>query len=207
MRRGIIFGGLIASATALSAGDIQETNSPSLIWERDIGGGFKENTFQVGLSAGRGWGAHIFGSEAIHDVALAYLNAGWIFTDVELPDTWLRGNWELRGEIFGGEQLRPERYIVGITFPTFRYHLATGTRVVPFVQLGAGGTVTDIKGPDLSTTLEFNLHMGAGVNYFITERVAFSLEYRLFHLSNARIETPNHGVNSHLVLAGLSYWF
>ncbi len=204
---GGFLGGLFVSILALGASEIEKPDSMRSIWAGEPGSGFQENTFQFGAAAGGGFGARIYGTTRVHDFALGYLNAGWIFTEPLLPTTWLKGNWELRAEILGGIQLRPERYVVGATFPSFRYHLASGTHFVPFIQFGVGGTATNIKGPDLSTTFQFNLHAGAGVNYFVTDGAALSLEYRLFHLSNAGIEQPNAGVNTHLILAGVSFWF
>ena len=176
------------------------------IWEEGIGDGFKCGTRSVGASAGGGFGMRAWGSEQRHDFVLGNVGLGWIVTDVKGRDAWWRGNLELRGEVFGGEQLEPSRYVVGLT-PELRYHFATGTRFVPFVQGGAGVSATDIKRPDLSTTFQFNLNAAAGVNVFVTDHVALNLEYRLFHLSNAGIKEPNGGVNSHLFMAGASWWF
>src|SRR2546423_871267 len=125
---GKIFVGLVASTIALCAADeIQISQSANGIWEYNVGGGFKENAFQLGASGGGGFGVRAFGSSKLYDLTLGNVNAGWMFTDVQLPGTCLSGNWELRTEIFGGEQLRPERYLAGATFPSFRYHILTGT--------------------------------------------------------------------------------
>lgn len=176
------------------------------IWPRGVGNGFRDDTYHAGLSLGGGLGATILGSQREHDLALGQVTAGWIFTELLADDRWWRGNWELRGEIFGGSQIEPTRYLAGIT-PALRYHIATGTRVVPFVQGGAGVGATDIRQEDLSTTFEFNLMAGAGINIFVTDTTSIGVEYRLFHLSNAGIESPNTGVNTHMVLAGVSWWF
>ena len=209
MQWGRILAGLIAFilVTVTRAADIELSNSSSRIWEHSLGEGFKENTFQIGASASGGFGVRVFGGSVIHNFALANVNAGWIFTDVQLPETCLRGNWELRSEIFAGEELRAQRYVAGVTFPAFRYHLATGTRLAPYIHFGAGGTTTNIKGPDLSRGFQFNLEGGAGLNYFVTKQVALSAEYRFFHLSNAGFAYPNRGVNAHLFCGGISYWF
>lgn len=192
-----LLGASLASASELSS---------ESIWKTSKGNGFKEDTVQWGVSAGGAKGVNLLGSQVEHDFILGNVNAGWIFTDVVCPDHWWGGNWELRGELFGGGQIDPSRYVIGLT-PALRYHFATGTPFVPFFQAGAGVSATDVRGPDLSTDFEFNLMIGGGVNYFITDNVALGLEYRLFHLSNAGIESPNTGVNSHAILAGVSWWF
>jgi lipid A 3-O-deacylase len=187
-----------------SVAAIAEAEQP--IWPRGIGNGFSDDTYHAGISLGGGLGAEIFGGQREHDLLLGQLNTGWIFTDIVASDRWWGGNWELRGEAFGGAQVEPSRYLAGIT-PALRYHFATGTRTVPFIQGGAGVSVTDIRQRDLSTTFEFNLMIGAGANYFFTEQSSIGLEYRLFHLSNAGIELPNTGLNTHLIMLGFSRWF
>jgi lipid A 3-O-deacylase len=190
--------GLILAAGVASANES--------IWEQGPGSGFKDDTWHLGVSAGGGVGAEMFGGRVEHDLAVGQVSAGWIFTDLVAKEHWWRGNWELRGELFGGSQIEPARYMAGVT-PGLRYHFATGTRLVPFVQGGAGLSATGIRQTDLSTTFEFNLMTGAGANFFITDGTALSLEYRLFHLSNAGIKVPNTGLNTHLLLAGISWWF
>ena len=198
-----LFGGLIFLATLVSAADPQDRSS---IWKDAIGSGFKEDTTQLGFSAGGAIGVKALGTQVEHDFYMGNVNAGWIFTDVVCPDKWWSGNWELRGELFGGQQLEPSRYLVGGTL-ALRYHFVTHTPLVPFIQGGAGLSATDIREPDLSTDFEFNLMTGVGAHYFLTDRTAITLEYRLFHLSNAGIDTPNTGVNSHAILAGVTWWF
>ncbi len=176
------------------------------IWESRVGHGFQRGARHFGISVGGGPGLQAFGTDEQHDFVLANVNAGWIVTEVYAPGTLLRGNLEFRGEIFGGQQLEPARYVVGLT-PTLRYHFVTGTRVIPFLQGGAGVSATDIKRPDLSTLFQFNLNAGAGLHVFVSENVSLSAEYRFFHLSNAGIREPNGGVNAHIFLAGVSHWF
>jgi len=78
---------------------------------------------------------------------------------------------------------------------------------VPFVNLGAGLSLTDIRGVDLSTAFEFNDQIGAGVHYFLSEDSAVTLQYRWFHLSNAGIRLPNNGTNMQMVVLGMNGFF
>jgi hypothetical protein len=74
---------------------------------------------------------------------------------VKGKDHWYRGNWEVRGELFGGAQFSPENdWLVGLT-PHLRYNFATGTRWIPFIDAGSGVMATSIGLPDLSGTLQF----------------------------------------------------
>ena len=118
----------------------------------------------------------------------------------------LRGNWELLADLFGGYQFHPEGvYFAGLS-PHLRYNFATRTRFVPFVDVGAGATATDIREPDLSTTFEFNLQGGGGTHYFLRDDLALTFQWRFIHLSNAGIKYTNLGVNNSTFLLGLS-WF
>ena len=120
---------------------------------------------------------------------------------------WYRGNWELRGELFGGAQFSPRSdWVVGLT-PHLRYNFATGTRLIPYVDAGAGVAATSIGPPDLSHTFEFNLQAATGARWFIKKNVALSLEARYLHLSCAGIDSPNLGVNNIGGMAGISWFF
>ena len=115
---------------------------------------------------------------------------------------WYRGNWELRGELFTGAQFSPDReWFVGFT-PHLRYNFATGTRLIPFIDGGAGVTATSIGPPDLSGTFEFNLQAGGGALYFLSDHLALSVEARYVHWSCAGISDPNLGLNGVTGLLG-----
>ena len=157
--------------------------------------------------AGVGLGMKVLQSVGIHDWGIGIIDYGWVFTDVVGQGHWYRGNWELIGELFGGYQYRPEgAYFVGAG-PHLRYNFATGCHLVPFIDLGAGVTATDIREPDLSTTFEFNLQAGGGVHYFLREDLALTAQWRFIHFSNAGIKYTNLGVNSSTFLLGVSWFF
>jgi opacity protein-like surface antigen len=91
--------------------------------------------------------------------------------------------------------------------PHLRYDFATGTRFIPFVDVGAGVTLTGIREPDLSNIFEFNLQAGGGLHWFFRDNAALTFEFRYIHLSCAEITSPNLGVNGVLWTAGLSRFF
>lgn len=149
----------------------------------------------------------VLGTRHRHDWALGTVHYGRMLTGVLAPDRWYGGNLEFIGSLFGLGQYRAERaYAVGLT-PMLRYSFAVGGRVVPFFNVGAGGTFTNIRGGDLSTDFEFNLQGGPGIDIFLRENLALSLEYRFIHLSNASWSTPNLGVNTSNFLVGLTWFF
>jgi len=98
-------------------------------------------------------------------------------------------------ELFTGVQFSPRReWLLGLT-PHLRYNFATGTRWIPFVDAGVGVAATSIGHPDLSGIFEFNLQAGPGIQWFLKDRVAITMEARYLHLSCAGISKPNLGVN------------
>jgi opacity protein-like surface antigen len=120
---------------------------------------------------------------------------------------WYRGNPEFRLELFTGAQFFPRsEWLVGLT-PHLRYNFATGTRWIPFLDGGAGVTATGIGPPDLSGTFEFNLQAGGGVQWFLKENVALSLEARYVHWSCAGISKPNLGLNGVTGMLGIAFFF
>ncbi len=181
--------------------------SGSRIWTSEVGGGFKPGVHDLGISFGAALGMRILGSEHKHYFDLGVGQFGWMLGGVMGEGQWYKGNAELAIQLFGGQQYYPSSaYLVG-GGPLLRYNFAVGNRCVPFFEVGAGATATDIRDGDLSTTFEFNLQIGAGVHLFVRDDVAFTLEYRFVHLSNAGMEDPNQGVNDSVGLLGITWFF
>lgn len=177
------------------------------VWEGDLGDGFRKCATEAGFNIGAGLGFRVFGSEERHDLVLGDVHVGTMLTGVVAKDHFWRGNLELLGQLFGGEQVKPSNaYVVGLA-PLLRYNFATGTRFVPYLNGGAGVSLTDIRGPDLSTDFEFNVQFGGGFHVFLTPKVSATLEGRWLHLSNAGIHTPNDGVNTMMVYLGANWFF
>jgi opacity protein-like surface antigen len=186
---------------------LEPSLSPETVWVGGIGGGFRKGTFQAGGTVGAGFGIRVFGTSVAHDLALASANLGWVFTDVMARGKWYGGNFELLVELFGGEQFKPnDRYFIGLT-PLIRYNFATGSRWVPFVEGGAGVSSTNIDGPDLTGNFQFNIQVGAGIHYFLSDRTALTVQYRWLHFSNADTRLPNNGTNTEMFEVGVSWFF
>jgi opacity protein-like surface antigen len=110
-------------------------------------------------------------------------------------------------ELFGGEQFSPRNeWVVGST-PHLRYNFATGTRWIPYIDGGAGVSATSIRKPDLGGVFEFNLQAAVGVQRFVTDNVAVTVQAGYLHLSSAHIYTPNDGVNCITGMAGVTFFF
>jgi len=201
--------GWFSSSTHAQSTGVQLDLQPesSAIWPDGIGGGFRKHAVYSGIALEAGFGNAAFGSTVPHDLALASVNATWVLSGVVCSNHWFRGNCEVTGELFGGAQYRPEyRYVVGLV-PMFRYSFATGTRWIPFVNIGAGVTSTDIEGPDLNGNFEFCPQGGLGTHFLLRDNLALTVQCRALHLSNAGIREPNHGLNTQMFSAGITWFF
>lgn len=166
-----------------------------------------KGAMEAGICLGLGIGMKIFGSSQGHDWGIGTLRFGYVLTDLLAEERWYQGHFELLGEVFGGKQFLPNPgYMVGFA-PLLRYDFVPGGRWVPFIDLGAGVTGTNIRDGDLSKTFEFNLQLGLGTHYFLSDNLALTMEYRYIHLSDGGISSPNRGVNTSSFLFGVTWFF
>lgn len=122
------------------------------------------------------------------------------------------GNYELLGEVFGGGIFQgPGNVEAGATL-FIRYNfIQPRARLVPYMQIGAGGIYTDISQRDshglVSLPVEFNLQGTGGLRFFLSPRCSLLLEAGYRHISNATIKLPNRGVDSVGGALGLGFFF
>jgi opacity protein-like surface antigen len=166
-------------------------------WAADgVGYGFVTGAHELGFDLEGGFGPPAFTQLHEHDMILGSIHYGWMFGP----------RWELVGELWGGGQTNSGYgYALGFT-PHVRYHFMNHTRWVPFLDGGLGFANTSIRDDDISTEFEFNIQLGAGVEYFLQPNAALVFEYRWFHLSNGGAELPNRGVNVQLLSIGISHY-
>ncbi len=187
-------------------GDSASVSGIPTVGQDAIDHAFSKGSIETGLAFGGGVGAKIFGSTFHHDFIIGSVYLGRIMSDTRGAGRWYEGNWEILAELFGGDQINHGgAALVGLT-PFVRYNFMTHSRWVPFAEAGAGVSFTDISRPDLSTNFEFNLQAGMGIDYFFRPNLAATLQTRYLHISNADIESPDHGVNAAVFLLGLT-WF
>ena len=53
----------------------------------------------------------------------------------------------------------------------------------------------------------FNIQVGAGTHYFLSDRTSLTVQCRCLRFSNACIERPNHGTNTQVLEIGVSWFF
>lgn len=64
-----------------------------------------------------------------------------------------------------------------------------------------------VKTSDQANGFIFSDTIGAGLSFFVTEYSAINVEYRLRHMSNAGMEKPNGGIDTHFGTIGYSLFF
>lgn len=196
------------SAWADSTLNVQETvmktKTPK---EKSKQTGLTNHTKQIGFSLGPGFGSTWFGTHKHHDFILGEAHYGLVVSNDKAIGEWYQGNWEILGEFEAGLQYEPSRQYLFSLVPMLRYNLTRWQNLVPFFNIGAGVAYTNIEEPDLSTKFQFTPQGGLGIHYFLRSYFALTWQYRFLHISNAGIEEPNDGVNSHLILLGLNWFY
>lgn len=81
------------------------------------------------------------------------------------------------------------------------------SKLQPYFKGGLGFLYMSQHTREQATQFNFNEYGGIGTHYFFKKNVAFTVEYRFRHISNAGRKHPNHGVNTHFGLCGISYLF
>ena len=170
--------------------------------------GFQSGTWHLGLMGGYSIPHKIFAPRFanVHFAPLL-LQIGYTLTDVRGPFP-VRGSLEVIFEPTFMITTSPSTtFGEGASF-LLRYNFVTGTRWVPFLDLGIGILHWNLRLPTiLETRFNFMLQAGPGLHYFATDHLAITGQVRLHHISNAGIESPNIGVNSSVYLLGVSYFF
>jgi predicted porin len=106
----------------------------------------------------------------------------------------------------GGQDDPHAAYLVALN-AGLRYHFRTGTRFVPFIGGTVGIALSDIDDADATGKFQFNQQVGGGVRYFFDKSTAVTLDYAIWHVSNAGLAEPNDGVNAHIFSLGLTWLF
>jgi hypothetical protein len=170
--------------------------------------GFQSGTWHLGVKTGGADTVKIFANRH-PDIQFVpvFFQIGYTVTDVHGPFP-VRGSLEVIFEPTLLVTTNPETEVGGGASLLFRYNFVTGTRWVPFFEVGVGILDADLNAPrDLATRFNFTILGGPGINYFLTDNLAILGQVGLHHISNAGRKSPNVGVNSVMGLLGISYYF
>jgi len=123
--------------------------------------------------------------------------------------SWYQGalHWQLEAG-FASILNKDGEYLLGVSPLLFQYKFLNSNRNwAPNILLGGGVASTNWENAaegELGGKFQFLLHAGAGLEYFL-DRGSYSINYRLFHVSNAGTRSPNIGVNGHTFALGIQF--
>jgi hypothetical protein len=89
----------------------------------------------------------------------------------------------------------------------YKHNFITGTRCVPFVELGNGVSMNQWGLHECQSDFEFISQVGFGIQYFCNDNWALILEARYHHMSNAGMTSPNPGLNNVMGTLGVTRFF
>lgn len=160
-------------------------------------------------------GAHTgysFGTRKNAQMSTTALRLGYVLWHVDgsehyLPSFFPHGAFEVAVEPFASAIFEPQTTAeAGVALPVLTYHFDTGTRLLPFIEGGAGAMYTSLTEFNLGGRFQFLPFAGAGVSYFLTDKMALRLGGRFRHISNADIYDDNAGLDSLVFTIGISYF-
>ncbi len=145
------------------------------------------------------------------DYNLTVLRVGYMLDDPH-GSNFLRGNNEFLLEVVGGPMFQgPGSALGGLSIVYRRNFLSPGARIVPYLNLGAGGVYSDAFHDKVQQALgspfEFDLQAAVGVRFRLGLNWTLDAEFAYRHLSNAHIVDRNLGTNAIGGLVGASYSF
>jgi opacity protein-like surface antigen len=163
------------------------------------------NDYSVGLTVDRGWSLN-HGARGL-DFYEAMPSVTFPISGV-MGRSFYRGMFEYKVEgLVGVVTNRSDRGIAGLSPVGLRYNFTpVGAKVSPYIEGLLGGVYLNVHRDVQGTRFNFIESIGAGVNCFATEKLAFNIGFRYRHLSNADIREPNKGANTAFLVLGLSYF-
>ena len=171
---------------------------------------FEKGSSDFGAQLGWGWTADIPPGPNRSDLGFAFFFPNWQrnLTGVIGGDSWYRGALFYHMEAGLAFSDVDNKFLLGWSPVMAQYKfLSPKRRWAPNILLGAGFSMTnwkDVAKRELGSEFQFLLHAGAGLEYFKKDG-AYSINYRLFHVSNAGIQIPNIGLNAHVFSLGMRF--
>ena len=179
---------------------------------------FKKGSYDFGVQIGAGYTFDLPTGVERTDIAMLFVFPNWQSNITGLiGESWYQGALFHHVEVGiahalkwgSGSNRRTNhcRCLFGFSPLMAQYKfLSPNRKWAPNILLGAGfsyGDWNDIA-YEISTPFEFLLHAGAGVEFY-TRTNTWSLNYRLFHISNSGIKMPNLGLNAHVFSLGMRF--
>jgi lipid A 3-O-deacylase len=169
---------------------------------------FARGTTIFGLQAGGGAASNVEGHRTVSDIAFITETPrlSYLFFH-PFGSGLLRSAFEPGLEGWFQQYLSPHSATAQGLKATGRYHFIGLGRVVPYLEGTAGAGGTSLRVPEIDSTFAFVLEAGAGLSYFVTDKLALNAGYRFQHISNGHTSNPNRGFNSDSGVVGVSFYF
>ncbi len=168
-----------------------------------------QGAIEAGVITGFWQGTTAVGSGPSADRSAVFVlpRVGMVLTD-PLGSGWWQGNVEVLAEPLFARFIRPFAAEAAGGSLVVKYNFLSFGRWVPFWDAGAGMIWTNLapRIPEQSTPFEFVIETGPGVQYFLTDRLAWTVGVRYHHISNGNIGERNTGLNAVLPYIGLSFF-
>ncbi len=169
---------------------------------------FARGTTIFGLQVGGGAANNIEGHRTVSDISFITETPrlSYLFFN-PFGSGLLRSAFEPGLEGWFQQYLSPHSATAQGLKVTGRYHFIGLGRFVPYLEGTAGAGGTSLRVPEIDSTFTFVLEAGAGLSYFVTDKLAVNAGYRFQHISNGHTSNPNRGFNSDSGVVGVSFYF
>lgn len=88
-----------------------------------------------------------------------------------------------------------------------RYHFLSLGRIVPYLEAAGFAGGTDLRIKEIASDLTFLVIGGLGASIVVADHTAVYGGYRWEHISNGDTSRPNRGLENHVGVAGVSFFF
>jgi lipid A 3-O-deacylase len=176
----------------------------------------KKGSHSFGLQVGLGFSDDPFGvnenltGKSPTDITFLFFFPNFQYNLTGLVGkSWYQGtlNWHFEAG-FASILNRDGEYLLGASPLMLQYKFLNPKRNwAPNILMGAGVSYTDwedVADRELGGRFQFLLHAGTGLEFF-REGWSYSINYRLFHVSNAGTDSPNVGLNTHTFNLGIQF--
>jgi hypothetical protein len=141
------------------------------------------------------------GGIGIWDAGLRY---GWVLTKARGPQL-LRGEFEYAIDavpVYAIFQPGANTYGIGLNPLNLKWNFSTHGPLVPFIELSGGLLFTSQEVPAYTSRVNFTPSAACGT-YLGGHKLAWMIEARYLHISNAGLERLNPGINTFEVRLGV----
>jgi lipid A 3-O-deacylase len=142
---------------------------------------------------------------SVWNVGLRY---GWILTQPHGPGI-LKGRFEYVLDavpVFMVFQRYNTAYGAGFNPLGLKWDFAARGRFEPYLELGGGTLFTNHQVPIGTSAVNFTPSAALGM-HVLSDKLAYSVEVRYLHISNAGLSSPNPGINTVEVRVGIGKFF